>query len=227
MKIKLNDWTITDDALKAATWVEIESGNDTTWTYDDSDRQAPVIKAQQSDDECWWDGIEADDVAALDAQGKRCKIKLSLVASDDETSQIWINDTEECDCAIAGDRDESLRAYQLAEMAGHEIGGRMRLDYEQAADKFLRDHEDWLFVMDNAREFANEWTLFACRDKSEVEEIERLHGDTTRYAAEDARTWIVAALESREDYRANHAADKCCSMMYATDDPNYGVPAND
>lgn len=220
MDIKLNDYTVSLDALKAANWEEVDSGNSTTWQRDDYNDHA--IIAIQASDECWWDGIEADHISAIGADGKPCEISISLDKCDDDSSHIYINGTEECGHAETDDED--YYAADIARLMGHVIGGKMRLDYEEAADDFLREHPGYIYVMDNARGFANEWTIFACASEDEAKEIERLYEDTTRYDAETVRPWLISAMQTAEDYKADHAATKCCGLIYATDDPNYGTP---
>lgn len=213
MKTINGEWTVTDADLQSAKWVEIDSGNSTTYSGDGFDHT--IVAAPQSD-ETWWDGIEASDIPANDAEGKPCRISISLDVCDNEDSHIFVNATEEVRFAESED-GERYHASQLAEIVGHNIGGKMHLDYEGAADKFIADHPDARYIMDNQRGFANEWTLYVCKTDEEVAVIASRFEDTSEYDSESVRPWLISAMQSDDDYKSDHGAEKCCAVKWAED----------
>ena len=213
MKIMLNSYTVELSDLMSAKWDEIDSGNATTYQVDD---YSHAIIAIPVGDDVWWDGIEARDVPALDAEGNTCKISISLDVCDDESSHIYINDTDEVGHAES-EEGEDYYAYDLAKLCGHTIGGKMTLDYDDAADDFIRDNPNARYVMNNMRGFANEWTLYVCADETAAEGVKSRFEDCTEYDAESVRPWLISAMQSKEDYEADHAAVKCCGAMWAED----------
>lgn len=220
MRYQIGEYIVERAAIEAAKWGRVESGNPTS--YEES-RWDHEIVAVHADDEIWWDGLEVYGVPATDSNGNACTIQITLDVCDDESSHLYAGTeyaNEECDCYSLddeGDKYEYVSPYDLAQIAGFEVGGRMEMDYDEAADAFLADHEGYRYIMDNARGFANEWTLYACASDEEAEEALDAFEDVTEYSPEDAEKWIRSALQTPEDYNAEHGSIKCVALKYWKD----------
>jgi len=204
-------WTTDTEKIAAAKWERIDSGNDTTWQRDDYSHN---IEAIPVGDDTWWDGIEAE-VEGADENAELKKVNISLDVADDESSHIFA-DGEEVVRAETED-GESLWAYDIAELAGYSIGGRMELDYEAAADEFIADHPGARYIMHNHRGFANEWTLWVCDSDEEAEEAIEATNNWDEYTAETVRNWLISAMQTDRDYKLEHGAEKCVCARYWSD----------
>lgn len=225
MRYQIGEYIVEREAIEAAKWNRIESGNPTTWEREDWNDHN--IIAVHGDGEAWWDGLEVYGVPATDSNDNACTIQITLDVCDDESSHIYVGTeyaSDECDCYSLdedGDKDDYVSPYDLAQIAGFEVGGLMEMDYDEAADAFLGDHDGYRYIMDNARGFANEWTLYACANDDEAAEALDAFEDVAEYTPEDARYWIRCALQSGDDYEAEHGCKKCVALKYWKDNEIY------
>lgn len=225
MRYQIGRYIVEQAAIKGANWARIDSGNPTSWERERWDNHK--IVAVHGDDETWWDGIEAYGIPATDvADGKAYTINIIIDVCDNDDSHVYAGETYTDEIPRVyeidddGEPDRYVAPYDLALVAGYElVPPTMR--YDEAAAAFLADHDGYRYIMDNARGFANEWTLYACANDEEAKEALESFENVTEYNPEDAEKWIRSALQTPEDYNAEHGCDKWVALKYWADNEIY------
>lgn len=210
MTITLGNYTITETALREAEWEHDEDiYNGSYWYHDGSLEPAPR-------DDINWRSISAVNIPAVDADGNECIVWVELCRTELGDADVRVNGN------LVYNNGWSYNLGDLEELIGVEIDDTWDLDYDALAEEFLEDHDGYIYVMDNERGFANEWTIYACETESEAKEIERIRSNTTRYDAVHVATYIADIMMDKETYKYKHGCMKCVGFAFATEAEGYG-----
>lgn len=204
--VKFGDYTVQAQALRNAEWGEAEVTKRGTW---DCDYYGGIITIAAGD-YCAFRSLSAN-VPAVDADGTSCSVNIELTRTENEDADIRVDG----DIVAAEIDGWPCSLSDIEDIIGFTISEDWSYDIDEVADDFIADHEGCIYVMDNERGFANEWTLYVCKSQAEAEKVEASRGHTERIAPDSVRRYIIDALMSAESYRRKYGLEHCVELRYA------------
>lgn len=201
--VTIGDYIFSAEALRAAKWDTVEDLNANWRIINDGCEDTFEIFR----DEIAWRSIEA---TVADVSGETHEVKLERTDADDAT--VYVDHDEMSQLEIDG---EWSAVEELEDLIGEHIEQNWDADTEAAADDIVLNYAEAVFVLDNHRGFANEWTLYICASEEKAVAVEELRSNTERLDANKAASYLSDALMSGDQYERKYGIASCVSVVLA------------